>query len=110
MTNDKSKEKGRFQLSISDGEVHSNDLDCVVLMQFIFDLAMVLMESAMYVWLLALAPDGDSSPISTQPFASTPFLHERMQFSFFEKSIGLKFHQNYIKNTNTPDAKLVSLN
>ena len=62
MTNDKSKEKGRFQLSISDG-------DCVDAIHF-HRFAMVLMESAMYVWLLALAPDGDSSPVSTQPFAS----------------------------------------
>ena len=28
---------------------------------------------------------------------STPFLHKRMQFSLFEKSIGLNFDQNYIK-------------
>jgi hypothetical protein len=32
-----------------------------------------------------------------------------MQFSLPDKAISLNFDQNYIKNTNIPDAKLISL-
>ena len=58
----KARRRVDFQLSISDGQVHSidNRLCCVDAIHF-HRFAMVLMESAMYVWLLALAPDGDRS-------------------------------------------------
>jgi hypothetical protein len=36
-------------------------------------------------------------------------VYVRMQFSLSESSISLNFDQNYIKNTDIPDAKLVLL-